>query len=322
MEKPWYSIFYIKSTIAKIVWGIVSVLVAIVIVLVVGIMEEDRMMAQTGNWEGRSIEKGAEIWANNCYTCHGMNGEGGTGPALNSHYFFEYRLADLGFTGTLEDYVRLTVAAGRPSNASGQWLVIMPTWSSHYGGPLRDDQVQQVTDYVMNWESTAIQQTPEEDPFIPFANAPTKAEGVWAEVGGGQSTEPSATTGGLAEEGAEVTGDTAEAVASRSPEALVKNPPDGLGCIVCHNLTEPETAENAGPSGAKLGPNLGNLAENAPNRIAGVDAETYVRNSIVAPHDFLVPGYQALMPVGLADRMTEEELSGLVAWLLDPNRAP
>ena len=112
MEKPWYSIFYIKSTIAKIVWGIVSVLVAIVIVLVVGIMEEDRMMAQTGNWEGRSIEKGAEIWANNCYTCHGMNGEGGTGPALNSHYFFEYRLADLGFTGTLEDYVRLTAAAG------------------------------------------------------------------------------------------------------------------------------------------------------------------------------------------------------------------
>ena len=65
MEKPWYSFLYIKSPITKIVWGIASVLVAIVAVLALGIMEESRMEAQTGNWEGRSIEKGAEIYANN-----------------------------------------------------------------------------------------------------------------------------------------------------------------------------------------------------------------------------------------------------------------
>ncbi len=97
------------------------------------------------------------------------------GPALNSKYFFESRLAEVGYAGTLEDYVRLTVAAGRPSNTNSQWGVIMPTWSSSYGGPFRDDQVQQVTDYVMNWESTAILQTPEEDPYIPFNNIPVAA---------------------------------------------------------------------------------------------------------------------------------------------------
>ncbi len=76
MEKPWYSFLYIKSPITKIVWGIASVLIAIVVVLAVGIMENNRMEAQTGNWDGRSVEKGAEIYANNCFTCHGDHGQG------------------------------------------------------------------------------------------------------------------------------------------------------------------------------------------------------------------------------------------------------
>lgn len=310
MEKPWYSIFYIKSTIAKIVWGIVSVMVAVVAVLAIGIMEESRMAAQTGNWEGRSIEKGAEIYANNCYTCHGLNGQGGTGPALNSRYFFEQRLADLGFAGTLEDYVQLTVAAGRPNNVSGQFVVVMPTWSARYGGPFRDDQVQQVTDYVMNWESTAVLQTVDEDPWIPFRNTPSKAEGELAEIAG--ITEMTATAGVTDT----ATAVDAEIVTLRTPQELTTD----LGCNACHNFLEPETAENAGPGGAKLGPNLGNLAENAPNRIPGVDAETYVYDSIVAPHDFLVPGYQPLMPTTLTDMMTSEEIDSLVTWLLDPTR--
>jgi mono/diheme cytochrome c family protein len=297
MEKPWYSFLYVKSPITKIVWGIASVLVAIVAVLAIGIMEESRMEAQTANWDGRSIEKGAEIYANNCYTCHGPDGQGGSGPALNSKHFFENRLAEIGFAGTIEDYVKLTIAAGRPSNAHGQWLVVMPTWSSEFGGPLRPDQVEHVTNYVLNWESTAVLQTPDEDPFIPFANIPvTAADGV-------TGTATTTTEGGE--------------VAMRDPAAIFANPPAGIGCEACHNLTLPEDANNRGI----IGPNLGNLADHAGTRVPGEDAYTYVHNSIVNPSAFTVPGYPAgVMPPGLETRMSAEELDALINWLLDPNR--
>ena len=300
MEKPWYSFLYIKSPITKIVLGILSVLVAIAVILIVGVMEESRMEAQTGNWDGRSVEKGAELYANNCYTCHGDNGQGGAGPALNSRHFFESRIQEIGFAGTLEDYVNLTIAAGRPSNTNGQWSVIMPTWSSRFGGPLRDDQVQQLTDYVMNWESSALLQTPEEDPFIPFANIPvTASDGVTDTAAAG--------------------GETAAAEGPRAPEVLFGNPPNGvLGCEACHNLELPQDDNNKGP----IGPNLGNLAVNAANRVPGEDAATYVHNSIVNPTAHTVEGYMTgLMPAGFESKMTPEELDALVNWLLDPNRA-
>jgi mono/diheme cytochrome c family protein len=31
----------------------------------------------------------------------------------------------------------------------------MPAWSDNYAGPLRQDQIRDITAYVMNWESTA-----------------------------------------------------------------------------------------------------------------------------------------------------------------------
>jgi mono/diheme cytochrome c family protein len=296
MEKPWYSFLYIKSPITKIVWGIVSVVVSLVVVVMLMVMENNRMEAQTLNWEGRSIEKGAEIYANNCYTCHGVDGQGNPGPALNSKYFFEHRIEEVGFSGTIEDYIKLTVAAGRPSNSHGQWPVIMPTWSSRYGGPLRDDQVQQVTDFVLNWQSTAILQTPEEDPFIPFVGVPTIGVTDTAAISGTTAVTDTAAAG------------------PRSPEVLFGNPPTGLGCVACHNPDLPEDANNRGV----VGPNLGNLAEHAGSRVPGEDAATYVHNSIVNPGAFTVPTYPAgVMPQGLADRMTPEELDALVTWLLE-----
>src|SRR5690606_22121840 len=156
-------------------------------------------------------------------------------------------------------------------------------------------QVQQVTDYILNWEITALQQTDEEDPWIPFADTPSKA------VAGGEAAPGEAPA--------------EEEAAARDPQTIFTQ----LACAGCHILTEPQTDTIRGA----IGPNMGNLHENAPNRVPGQDAETYVRNSILDPNAFVVPGYQAgTMPPGLADRMTPEEFDALVAWLLDPNRSP
>ena len=86
-----------------------------------------------------------------------------------------------------------------------------------------------------------------------------------------------------------------------------------MGCVGCHNLNEPQTADNRGP----VGPNMGNLAENAANRVAGEDAQTYVHNSIVNPSAYVVEGYMdGIMPQNFSEQMSEEEINGLVDWLL------
>jgi hypothetical protein len=115
---------------------------------------------------------------NNCYNCHGMDGRGAAwGSACAAQQlFFTQRLADVGWSGSLKDYIALTVAAGRPSNVNMQWAQMMPTWSNRFGGPLRDGQVDAVTAYVLNWEKSALTQGTEDnpDPWQFFANAPTR----------------------------------------------------------------------------------------------------------------------------------------------------
>lgn len=296
MRKPLHTYLFVKSPITKLLLGIAALGITLVVLLFQAVIEPQRMQAQTGNWDGRSVEKGAEIFTNNCSNCHGADGHGlpGVAPALNSHYFFVNRTKDVGFAGSLHDYVAGTVAAGRPSKAVSQWAQKMPTWGSRYGGPLRDDQVESVTDFVMNWQTTALLQTAEEDPWVPFEDAPmTPVEGgpaVAPAPAGGASGEP------------------------RAPQDLFV----AMGCGGCHVLDLPQDADNRGA----IGPNLGNLEEQAAVNAPGEDAAVYVHTSIVDPNVHIVDTYQPnVMPQNFKDRMSEEEINSLVEWLLSPDRA-
>lgn len=292
MKRPWYRFLYVRSPLAKIGLSLLSLLLAFAVLMFLGLRETNRMEAQTLNWDGRSIQNGAAIYANNCSSCHGVDGKGGAAPALHSRYFFEGRLTDLQFTGSLHDYVKLTVAAGRPNNKNSQWAVMMPTWSSRYGGPLRDDQVEDVTNFVLNWETDAKEQTAETDPWIPFQNAPM------TDIYTGQTVEvvtPEPSSG------------------PRTPQQLFT----AMGCVGCHKLDQPQTAQNIGAPG----PNLGNLYELAGSMVPGQDAAAYVHTSIVDPNAHVVEGYMAgIMPQDFSTKMTEDEINSLVQWILDPNR--
>lgn len=296
MHKPWYSFLYVKSPIAKILIGTLALLFSLVLLIGQGIIETPRMAAQTASWDGRSIEKGAEIFANNCSTCHGPDGKGlpGVAPALHSAYFFTNRLKDVGYAGSLHDYIAGTVASGRPSNAISQWAQRMPTWGSRYGGPLRDDQVESVTKFVLNWKEDALTQSPEEDPWQPFENAPTTT----------------------------LTGTVAPPAAAGGPvEGQPRAPQDlfiAMGCSGCHMIDQDQTDSNRGV----IAPNLGNLNEVAGTMVPGEDAPTYVHNSIVDPNAFVVEGYApGVMPQNFKDRMSDEEIVGLANWLLEQSAA-
>lgn len=145
-----------NNTLLKITVGIVMALGMALAFVYVGAGELDRLSEREANFAGRAVENGAALFETNCIGCHGIQGEGipGVGPALNNQEFFTTRLQEVGYAGTLQSYIELTVAAGRPVG-SGQYAAIMPTWGEEYGGPMRPDQVRDVASFILNWEATA-----------------------------------------------------------------------------------------------------------------------------------------------------------------------
>jgi mono/diheme cytochrome c family protein len=147
----------------EILLGIILVSLTTVIVVIYAFNEEDRMEATAEAQHARAVEVGASVFENNCSGCHGPKGEGilGLCPPLNDGHFFTSRLQEVGWSGSLEDYIISTVASGRatstrPDEFAGQGSPAMPAWSDQYGGPLRPDQIQNVSTFILNWESTAL----------------------------------------------------------------------------------------------------------------------------------------------------------------------
>ena len=78
------------------------------------------------------------------------------------------------------------------------------------------------------------------------------------------------------------------------------------GCPSCH---EPNLF------GQRLGPPLDHVGSVAGLRRPGMDAEDYLRESILDPGAYVVPGYQDTMPRGLGRDLTPTDLAGLVKYL-------
>jgi cytochrome c551/c552 len=78
------------------------------------------------------------------------------------------------------------------------------------------------------------------------------------------------------------------------------------GCFACHALESDESG---------VGPSLAGIAERAAAHNGS--AEAYLVESIVDPDAYIVDGFQdGIMPQGFGQRLTEQQLADLVAFLL------
>ncbi len=96
-----------------------------------------------------------------------------------------------------------------------------------------------------------------------------------------------------------------------------------LPCASCHDVTQPF------PGGA-ICPNLGNIATEAARIVKSpeykgkaTDAAGYIRESIVDPNAYIVPGNQyhqpdgqSVMPKNFAQTLTPQQIDDLVAFLM------
>jgi mono/diheme cytochrome c family protein len=100
--------------------------------------------------------QGAVLYAENCDICHGASGEGRIGATLDKAW--PAIRADLRIKATIERGV-----AGSP----------MPAWSQANGGPLTDQQIDDVVAYIMSWPVPA----PAEDVAVTPTSTPSVFSG-------------------------------------------------------------------------------------------------------------------------------------------------
>lgn len=139
--------------------GIAAVFTLLTAVLLAGIFlrEKPRLEEATGAITAERVERGARDYEQYCATCHGLAGQGGVGPRINNieaRYYspdpqgnvpakVQYGIEEK--YGTLRNYIEATLVSGI-RNAP------MPAFGAQ--GILRDDQIENITSYVLSWNST------------------------------------------------------------------------------------------------------------------------------------------------------------------------
>ncbi len=271
-----------------LVVGTASIALATLFSTVLAIQEPSRMEDFTVAFQARQIEGGAALFESNCRSCHGPQGKGieGVAPSINAADLYDgSRLEAVGYAGSVEDYVRSAIAAGRPLPSEGtNYPQRMPTWSQDYGGPLRGDQVEALVQYVMNWEETALAE--------------------------GEVAEPTPPPGELA--GTDIT----VALPEGDP-ANGESLSESLGCSGCHILAA------VGPAWLPEGavPGIGERAEERYQQAdytgAAENAEQYLVEAIVQTNVHIVEGFQPnIMPGNYGERISVQDLADMVAYLL------
>ena len=271
----------------SIVLGTLALLGLMGALLFVTINEVDRMRTAEAAYAARAVETGALEFESRCRSCHGPQGKGTPlAPALNTAALFDgSRLAAAGYAGTVDDFVRGTISAGRPVPSAGtNYPQRMPTWGERFGGPLRDDQVDALVSFVMNWEDRAT------------------AEATAApELPAGEAV------------GTDITQTLPEGDAGRG-QTLAEGP---LGCAACHTLS------TVGPAWAGEGATPG-IGARAAARLdepgyggAATTAEQYLLESVVETNTYLVAGFEAnIMPGTFGARLTPQDAAHLIAYML------
>ncbi len=402
----------------RVLVGVIAFVSIMVLVGWVAINENARMASFVRQYNARAIERGAELYAANCSTCHGADGRGGGGvaPGLNNPQFFGHdfiestrkelaslnkqitdlntekttledentafaaelttegladarkaeidarkveiatRLAEievelvepirlervavleaekqafadsvvlasdvgydvenpartgiLGWGGTQESFIITTLIHGRPTSGA-YWPKAMPAWSQRAGASMRDDQLEDITAYIINWDKgdawtvedlLAVKQFG----IIPGQSGEVTADPVGADVDAALIQV------------AALVGDPTRGEALYTAREATQASGARLGCGGCH------TAGSQGPIYAGTYERIVNERLVLP-QFAGYTPEHYIIDSIINPADYIVEGtFSGQMPLNFGEILSAQDLADLVEYMKasDPAYVP
>lgn len=121
----------------------IQIIVTLVFLLVLGLLaytmwEPTRAEDAQVRQNDEQLARGAKLFGNNCAICHGLQGEGFVGPALNDP---AHRPQDPQALKALQAKLRDTITCGRVGT-------FMPAWSQAQGGSLNADQIRQLVTLI------------------------------------------------------------------------------------------------------------------------------------------------------------------------------
>ena len=141
-----------KIRVHYLTWGVVLTVFFALFLSVYWIMEARRLQEEVGGFFAASVERGGTLYTENCAECHGADATGGGAPSpynpeeswpapnlttIAARYENNPNITDI------RDYVINTLEHGRPGTP-------MPTWGAAYGGPWNDQQIEEVTDWILS----------------------------------------------------------------------------------------------------------------------------------------------------------------------------
>ena len=252
-----------------------------------GFWEPIRQAQAADRQENISIVRGIENYTTLCISCHGIDGLGAVVPGTDPPRVApqlnreDLRPKDPDAYEEAYELVYKTIQRGRPGTP-------MPAWGRQDGGSLLDEQIHELTlmivkgDKHIQGEETVWEVAREEarEKIAHGAPEPQKPEVQLA---------------------AELSED------ARAGARLLQS----KGCIGCHVI--------GGGVGGQTGPNLAQIQTVADSRQPGTSAEEYLRQSILQPSAFIVPGYPPVMP-SFQGQLSDQELNQIIAYLLAPNK--
>ena len=291
--------------------GLLTTIATIAVIAVIGIGEDHRMEEAARAFDVRSVERGAQMFDQYCASCHGDHGVGGMCPPLNEISGLHggslgesvaWRLEELGWDrNDPYGYVYSVIEGGRQVStrpwkyfgnrvAPDITVMAMPAWGQDYAGPLRPDQIQDLSNFVVSFNDNMPDDVTD---AIAFTDA---VEGK-VSVFDAPVANPRPDGSDSAELGEWLFAD--------------------LACVTCHVY---EGVSNPDPA---AGPPLTGLASISEDRLAGDDYTgeatsvlEYIQESIIDPGAHVVATFSdGVMPQSFGS-LDASDIDALIAFLM------
>ncbi len=136
---------------------VVLILSSLIVLLMTayGLGETKRTDMAGARQKKESLVRGLELYARNCSTCHGPQGEGCIAPPLNRPDLRGPREKNK----PAAEMLHQVITRGRPGTGVPRWVkapdgrwasyTTMPAWHKDHGGPLNDMHIEDLVNFIM-----------------------------------------------------------------------------------------------------------------------------------------------------------------------------